>query len=66
MNADLSELEEAATWLESLVFACRAFGPLYRMNPALAAEVARKAEALREALGRLRAASGADEPPPAA
>src|SRR5262245_24368986 len=33
--------------------------------PVPAAEVARKAEALREALGRLCAARGADEPPPA-
>jgi len=51
---DLSCLERTAVWLDELITACRRLGPVYTENPTLAADVTRKAKALRTSLQTLR------------
>lgn len=57
---DHAILKSAAERLDELVTACRARGPVYGIDAVLAADVTRKAKALRTSLGKLREA--ADEP----
>ena len=51
---DLSTVERTASWLSELIEACRRLGPLYTRNPQMAADVTRKAKALRTSLARFQ------------
>jgi len=51
---ELSALERTAVWLDELIEVCRRLGRVYVLNPKLAADVTRKAKALRTSLQTLR------------
>ena len=51
---DITTLERSAHWTSELIEACRRLGPLYTRNPQLAADVTRKAKALRTSLARFQ------------
>lgn len=57
---DHAILESASARLGELISSCRRLGPVYVIDPALAADVTRKAKGLSTSLGKLCAA--ADDP----
>lgn len=60
---DLTTLDRTAHWIDELIDATRIRKPLYAVNNQLAADVTRKAKALRTSLQKLRDA--AENPKPA-
>jgi hypothetical protein len=58
---DVSCLERTAAWLDELIHACGKSGALSTRSPRQAAEVVRKAKALRTSLTALRLSL--DQPP---
>ena len=51
---ELSAIERTLVWLEELLPMCKRLGSLYGKNSQLAADVSRKAKALRTCLHKLK------------